>query len=181
MIKPFRAPLVLVEMKFGDREIVDLVREGGGGIKLERLLQLRQDHAEMCDGDDVGRGMFAENSGHGGVYAGGDIVPAFAARRADVAGVFPECAGVSLVLDFVVAFEFPIAEMHFAQLWIVGGRRGRPPRAIASAVAVARIRSEEITGAVRGRNSDRRAIWAVSERSAGRSDQPTMDFACVGP
>ena len=45
----------------------------------------------------------------------------------------------------------------------------------------ARDRSDEITGAFGGRWSDSRASRAVSLRSAGRSVQPIMVFAWVGP
>jgi hypothetical protein len=96
----------------------------------------------------------------------------------DVAGVVPEGADEGRVfrldLGEGAGSHWPKWISRRAGSW---GRRGRGPSA--SAVATARERSEEMTGAC-GRWAFSRARAAVSDRSAGRSVQPTMVFAWVG-
>lgn len=57
--------------------------------------------------------------------------------------------------------------------WLLHAMQGLPERE--------RFRSEETTIASLGKKLLSRSIWAVSDRSAGTSRQPTKASSCVGP
>jgi len=127
VIEASGVPTRATPVQFGDREVVDLMREAVIGREAERLLQLGQDHAEMGDGDDIAVRMGGQQAANGGVDTCGNLMPAFAIWGAFVTGIFPIAAGVGLIFDLVKAFEFPIAKVDFAQVGVMrqaGARAG---------------------------------------------------------
>jgi hypothetical protein len=155
-----REDLWRCEGQAGDGEVVDPVGEGCVRRHALGALQGRDDGAEMGDDDDVGCQSMQPIKRRPG--AGGQVIPAFTAGGADVAGAFPEGADVvgGFGLDLGEGAGFPVTEVDFAQ---------------------ARIMRQSGARAKGGRWAIRRERAATSDRSAGRSVQPTMVFAWVGP
>ena len=149
------------------------------GVTAAGALQGGEDRAEMGDDDDVGAGARAAGrarprcgwSGRSSFRRpGGRTSPGLSQIGADDGrGLRPRPRRGA---------HLPVAEVDFAQGGVV--RAGGGGGCSASAVATARVRSEEMTGAPAGRWADSRASAAVSERSAGRSVQPTMRLRMGG-
>ena len=87
-----------------------------------RPLQGGKDSAEMGDHHDISLRLGADQPVDAAPHPRRKLVPAFAAGWTDVSRPFPESPGEGLVLggDFGMATQFPVAEMDFAQIGIMG-------------------------------------------------------------
>ena len=106
----------------------------------------------MRDHDQIVRHGAASSASTAAFTRACSAVPAFAARGRDVAGLFPEAAdqrGVAC-LGLGKAQPFPVRR-NGSRAGAGQGRQASAPIRSASAVATARIRSEETTGAPAGR------------------------------
>ena len=134
----------------------------------------------MGDDDHVAAVVPCSRSS-GGRRRGRQVVPAFAAGGADVAGVFPEGADQGGV--FAPRLRRRRAPSQ-APKWISRragswGRRGAGAERVGGGDGADQVGRDDGRSAGSGRDSRARA--AVSDRSAGRSVQPIMAFAWVGP
>src|SRR6056297_909813 len=120
VVDPQGLPACVPQVQFGDGEIVDLVGKGLERGDAKGLLDLGEDRAEMGDSDDVAPRMGVEQALDGTVHTGGDLVPAFAAGGADIAGLIPESAQVILIGDGIESLQFPVTEVNFAQVTVMG-------------------------------------------------------------
>ena len=163
-------------MQFRHREVVDPMRERLVGRDPEGGLYLSQDRAHMRHRDNIAPRMGGTQSLSGARDAGGHLMPAFAAGGADIARLFPKSAQQGLIGHGIKSLQFPCAKMDFAQVGIIGKTVSPTRDGISSGT-----RAAEVRGNHQGIVGQMRCHPRQPLRSAGISDQPTMDLACVGP
>src|SRR6056297_1579985 len=107
-------------MQFGDGKVVDFLCESLICGDAQGLLHLSKDRAEMGDSDDVMVGVKLHNPLNGSADAAGHVIPAFAAGGANITGIIPKGAQMLLIWNGIKRLKFPVSEMDFAQVWIMG-------------------------------------------------------------